>query len=274
MKCSTIIKRIKKRLKENKNYVGAIIGPVREGKSVTACKFCEKIDKTFKDNVKERCFFSVKSLIHFINTKPRKWFRGKAFVLDEGGVAIGHREALSTANKRFGDLLQSWGYLNAALFITSPSLSFIDKSARGTMLNGVFRVIGHNKKEGICYVKVYDVKGNPFTGDGVRPFPHKVIDGEQIDIEGLKVRLPSLSTVRTYNTLSWKAKREISQSAEKKMEEDDKQPAKKSYRDKLHDTVINLKGKMKPKEIKKVIGLPMSTVHLWIRETKNNNNNI
>lgn len=269
MKCSTIIDRIKKKLKENKNYVGAIIGGVREGKSITGCKFCEKIDKTFKDNIKERCFFNVKTLIHFINTKPMKFFKGKAFILDEGGVAVGHREALSIANKRFGDLLQSWGYLNAALFITSPSLSFIDKSARGTMLNGVFRVIGHNKKQGICYVKVYDVRGNPFTGDGVRPFPHKVINGEQIDIEGLKVRLPSLSIIKAYNKLSYKAKKEISQNAEKKMEEEDKGPVKKSYRDKLHDTIMNLKnkGNMTNREIQKITGIPKRTIENWTADT-------
>ena len=267
MKCSTIIERIKKRLKENKNYVGAIIGPVREGKSITACKFCEKIDPTFKDNIKERCFFSVKSLIHFINTKPRKFFKGKSFLLDEGGVAVAHREALSIANKRFGDLLQSWGYLNAALFITSPSLSFIDKSARGTMLNGVFRVIGHNKKKGICYVKVYDVKGNPFTGDGVRPFPHKIIDGEQIDIEGLRVRLPSPSIVRSYNILSYKAKKEISKNAEKKMEDEDKQPVKKSYKDKLQDAIVRMRErKMSYSEIKKLTGIPKGTAQGWATE--------
>lgn len=269
MSCSTIICRIKKRLKENKNYVGAIIGPVREGKSVTACKFCENIDKTFKDNVKERCFFDVKSLIHFINSKPRKFFKGKAFILDEGGVAVSHKEALSTANKRFGDLLQSWGYLNAALFITSPSLSFIDKSSRGTMLNGVFRVIGHSKKSGICYVKVYDVRGNPFTGDGVRPFPHKIINGEQIDIEGLKVRLPSLSIIKTYNKLSYKAKRMITENAEQKMEADDKGPAKKTYKDKLLDTIMNLKSKenMTNREIQKITGVPKRTIENWLEKT-------
>ena len=270
---STIIDRVKERLQNNKNWVCAVIGPVREGKSYTALRLAENIDPTFTvDTLTERCFFEVKTMLHFVNAHDdRAFFRGKCFILDEGGVAIGHREALSQANKSFANLLQSWGHLNSALFITSPSLSFLDKTARGVMLDNVFNILGHSKPKGICYSKVYDVKGNVFTGDGVRPFPHKIIDKEQIDIEGLRVHLPSKALREAYDVLSYEAKRQIGIRQEKNMEYDEKRRERylKYYerKDKFEARNMFKKG-TEVKDIAKEFGVDERSVQRWVKDLR------
>lgn len=121
-----LIKHIKKEISKNRNYVGILVGRVGTGKSYSALKLCCEIDPTFNET---RVLFKIADLLEMVH--ENKIEPGQCILFDEAGVSASNRESyMNRFNKAMSYLLQTWRHRNIVLFVTVPSISFIDKGIR------------------------------------------------------------------------------------------------------------------------------------------------
>lgn len=119
------IRYIKKRIKQNKNFLGIITGPTGSGKSYSALSIAMMLDHKFTT---DQCVFSSRELMKLINSG--KVNKGSVILWDEAGVGQSHRSWQSQTNKIINYLLQTFRHKNFILIFTSPYLDFIDASTR------------------------------------------------------------------------------------------------------------------------------------------------
>jgi|7_EtaG_2_1085326.scaffolds.fasta_scaffold00845_12 hypothetical protein len=121
-----LIKHIRKEINKNRNFVGIFVGKVGTGKSYSSLKLCKEVDPTFDES---RVIFKIPDLLEMVHEK--KLEPGQAVLFDEAGISASNRESyMNKFNKAMSYLLQTWRHRNIILFVTVPSISFIDKGIR------------------------------------------------------------------------------------------------------------------------------------------------
>ena len=121
-----LINHIKKEINKNRNFVGILVGRVGTGKSYSALKLCYEIDPTFNE---KRVLFKIADLLEMVH--ENKIEAGQCILFDEAGISASNRESyMNKFNKAMSYLLQTWRHRNIVLFVTCPSISFIDKGIR------------------------------------------------------------------------------------------------------------------------------------------------
>jgi hypothetical protein len=132
------------------------------------------------------------------NTPP-----GSILIYDEAGVTWGARDAMSEANKLFGQLMQIMRHRQICLIMTAPDLSFLDVQGR-KMLHWWFETVKLDKRSGICNIKPHTVEIQQQSGQILYPFP-KFENGTEV-INSLQVLKPSdeLTSAYEINTKTYK----------------------------------------------------------------------
>ena len=121
-----LIHYIKDQIHRNRCVVILCVGRVGTGKSWSCLKLASVLDPSFDVN---RVVFNLKDLLNLVHNGEVG--KGEVIVFDEAGISVSNRNSyMNMFNKAMSHLLQTWRHRNHILFITVPSISFIDKGIR------------------------------------------------------------------------------------------------------------------------------------------------
>lgn len=116
---------VKQRIRQNKNFLGAVVGPTGSGKSYTSLRICEELDPDFSI---DRVVFGGLALMELVVGGKLK--RGSAICFEETGVEMSAKNWHSLTNRLLNNLIQTFRHRGFILIMNSPFLDFIDKSTR------------------------------------------------------------------------------------------------------------------------------------------------
>lgn len=130
-------------------------------------------------------------------------------IFDEAGVSYGARDSQTTANKTFGQVVQTIRYRKLLVILTTPDMSFIDVVARKS-LHWWLETVEIDRKNGLCYLKPHVVDVIQMTGDILYPFPR--FDDYMVD--SLIVSKVQSDIAEQYEKVSHEYKKQIAVQAE------------------------------------------------------------
>ncbi len=190
---------------QNKNFIVIFVGETGSGKSYSALAMAEMIDPDFSI---EKVVYKPRDFLNLLD----KCKKGDVLVFDEAGVGIPAREWQSIQNKLMGYVLQTFRYKNIGVFMTTPSMSFIDKQVK-ILTHFVIKVYGHINDQNKCVIYAKD-------HDPVRDItdwsPWIFVDRErnrEFDPNPIFIGKPSDDLAEEYEELSRKRKEEIRKDA-------------------------------------------------------------
>ena len=133
---------IKKRIKNNLNFVALAEGPTGIGKSWAMIQIGYTIDPEFEAR---QVAFSFKQVMEILNSE---WFNKKKYktiIFDESQITISNRAWQSLSNKLMNYLLSTFRHRNVILLFTSPYADFLDSQSM-KLVHVIFEVKSHNNK--------------------------------------------------------------------------------------------------------------------------------
>lgn len=140
---------IKKRIKNNLNFLAIAEGPPGIGKSWFLISIAYLIDPTFEVR---QVAFSFKQVMEIINSdwfKEKKW---KIIIFDEAQCDISNREWQSLTNRLMNYLISTFRHQNIILLFSSPYSDFLDSHTM-KLLHCKFEVKGHSRKTNTTLVR-------------------------------------------------------------------------------------------------------------------------
>jgi len=140
---------IKKRIKNNLNFLAITEGETGAGKSWSLLSIAYQIDKEFESR---QVSFSLKQVMETINSdwfNEKKW---KIIIFDEAQTEISNRSWQSLTNKLMNYLLSTFRHRNIILLMTSPYSDFLDAQTM-KLMHCKFEVRGHNKKKKVTLIR-------------------------------------------------------------------------------------------------------------------------
>jgi len=203
------ISTLKSRLERNQHFVILIVGKPGSGKSYTALRIAELIDKNFTlDNV----VYSPAEFIRLV----KELNEGRVIVFDEAGVGVYSRDWQNKINKAFAKLIQILRYKCLGIIFTTPHALFLDKAVR-ILFDYILLVEGFNRSEEVTICKVF---WNPpvnfvFGGEILAPFTI-MKNGKKVEVDTLYFSKPSMA--EQYEKLAKIRKDRIIAELEKEME--------------------------------------------------------
>ena len=121
-----LIHYIKDQISRNRNVCILVVGRVGTGKSWSCLKLASVLDPSFN---MERIVFNLTDLLELVH--KGKVGKGEVIIFDEAGISVSNRNSyMNQFNKAMSHLLQTWRHRNHILFISVPSIAFIDKGIR------------------------------------------------------------------------------------------------------------------------------------------------
>lgn len=133
---------IKKRIKNNLNFLAIAEGEVGIGKSWGLIRIAYDIDNSFEPR---QVAFNFKEVMDILNSD---WFNEKEWkiiIFDEAQTSISNRSWQSLTNKLMNYLLSTFRHRNIILLFTSPYTDFLDSQTL-KLIHCKFEVRGHNSK--------------------------------------------------------------------------------------------------------------------------------
>jgi len=133
---------IKKRIKNNLNFLAIAEGPTGIGKSWAMISVAYDIDNSFETR---QVAFSLKDVMEILESdwfNKKKW---KIIVFDEAQCDISNRKWQSRINRLMNYLLSTFRHRNIILLFTSPYMDFLDSQTL-KLLHCKFEIRGHNRK--------------------------------------------------------------------------------------------------------------------------------
>jgi len=183
------IRYIKQRIKNNKNFLGMVIGPTGSGKSLAAITILNLLNKNFNIDM---VIFNGRDLMRLINYGDYKNNGNEVigFLWDEAGVDLSNRNWQSTTNKVINYLLQTFRHRNFVLLFTAPYMDFIDSATR-KLFHATFETCGINKAKQTVTIKAKQLQ---YNGDKKKFYYHYLknsIKGEgSVKIKRWKIHRP------------------------------------------------------------------------------------
>lgn len=193
--------------KKNRNCVTAIVGKPGCGKSFMALELADELDPTFKDHIAERVCFTPKQFMTLLQDPALT--KGCVIILDEAGVSVHNRSFFDFANKAVVYVLQTFRHRNLHLFLTTPSMSFIDSQVR-RLTNYIIDCQKIDFKRNLTIAKVFEVQPNPVLGKEYKKYlrlPYKTFD--QKKIVRMKFRKPDTPIWKEYEKIAEDYKRTL-----------------------------------------------------------------
>ena len=188
----SMIRYIKKRIKNNKNFLCTITGPTGSGKSWTALSIGELLDEEFNC---DRVIFKARELMKLINEGNLK--PGSVIVWDEAGIDLSNRNWQSVTNKMLNALLQTFRHKNFILFFTVPYNDFIDSSSK-KLFHADFETQRINKTESVVVLKPKLLQYNSNMGKWYRKYLKVNQNNKMVKIRRWKVPKPSKKLIDAY----------------------------------------------------------------------------
>lgn len=192
-----ILDTVRHRLDTNRNFLAIIAGDTGSGKSFSALKIGELIDKSFTiDNVA----FTPSELIALIKSvKPKS-----VIVMDEAGVSYGARDFMRRENKALGGLFQMFRFKLIALIWTLPDVAMLDVNAR-RLMHTYIETLGVDYRRNLSEVKWFSVKIDRWTGDVKHIYPRIATKHGYSVVKVVRFPKPSDALINAYEKKKQKA---------------------------------------------------------------------
>ena len=201
-----ILKYIKSKMKNNKNFLSVFTGATGSGKSYSCLRLAELWYNYYfngKQFPTENICFSVEQLVRRLRTGKLK--KGDLLVVEEIGVSANAKNFQSKTNKALQYILQSFRSLNIIVLFNVPHFSFFDKTARMLMHSHIqTQRIDVEKK--ICILKPYFLSISQSTGKIYSKWLRvkNIKTGQIIKITSLSLRKPSEELCKIYEKMKHK----------------------------------------------------------------------
>lgn len=186
-----------RRFAENKNVLGANLGPTGSGKSYRDLRMAELWYKFhFKEDVplNHICFGVGQAMTLISSGKLRK---GDIIIFEEAGVNLGALDFQNKVSKMMTYVLQSFRSMNIAIFFNLPYLSMLNSQAR-KLLHYSFESVGIDSttKQNKCKPFFHQV--NQDTGKVYKKYPIINVGGRTRKIKRFSFALPSQYLIDAY----------------------------------------------------------------------------
>lgn len=194
---SVIMERWYKRLHDyNQNLVLLIVGGTGTGKTYTALKLAETLDPEF--SVDKICF-SIRDF--FLHMKNRENLgRGSVLVLDEIGVDVDSRGAMTVQNRVSTEFFEIFRKLNLCVILTLPYAEMLDKRLR-QLSHAVLLTHHIDRENNQVVLKPLHLDPNFQSGKVYTKYARKRIDNRVKKITRLRVGKPSVQLIHKYEKL-------------------------------------------------------------------------
>jgi len=162
--------------KYNKMYSGVFVGEPGSGKSYCALSLADLLDcgesGESRFSIDRVCF----SASQFANLVSKKLPKGSAIIIDDAGLSLYSREAMTKIVRQISKIFQSMRYKNLLIFLTLPSLGSLDKGVR-ELVNGYFEPLDIDFEIEKVKCKYHRLQVNPKTGKMYYHRPSKIVRG-------------------------------------------------------------------------------------------------
>lgn len=184
-------------LVQNKNILGANLGPTGSGKSYRDLRLAEiwyekYLKRTFPpENI---CFGTLQTLKRL---KSGEIGKGDLLIYEEAGANMGNLDFQNRTSKMFSYVLQSFRSMNVGILFNLPYLSMLNKSARmllhySMISQGIDPVLKKN------HCKLFFHQVNQSTGKIYTKHPRVSINGKVVCIDNMSFGMPSEALVKEY----------------------------------------------------------------------------
>ena len=170
-KDSVAMSKIRDRVfKDKANWLALFVGTVGTGKSYSALKLCQLLDKGFDLS---RVVFTEGDLMKLVRSKLPP---GSCIVADEIGATFDDKSYMTESNRILSRLIQTFRNRRLIIFWTVPHARQVDITLR-TMVNSVIETVRINKKarETVTKFKLYKMnlqnRNKPYVKFPERPRP-------------------------------------------------------------------------------------------------------
>lgn len=195
-----------KKIRENNNFIAAIIGPTGCGKSLCALRLAYDLDINQKTKDKRfpidssRVVFNVKDFYKLIDLRVKgKIPEGSVVVLDEAAIDLGNEKHYTNETLvNMKKILQTFRLYRLIVIMTFPgSIGNLAKPVRN-MFDCVFDGRGINFKEGYSTFVPHWIQVNSYSGKDYRHSPTGEVNGKEVVMSSLKVRKPPVDLLNSY----------------------------------------------------------------------------
>lgn len=178
---------INQRIERNKNFLCAITGQTGSGKSLSALRIGETLDKDF--DIRNVCF-SAREFLELVDGKVKPLKKGSVLVWDEMQVSMNSLDFQNLQSKLVNYILQTFRYQGFVLIISTPFFSFINASSR-KLFHSRLETISINKTKKICTLKPLLLQTNQDSGEIYRKYLRVKTPNGIVPVTRLNVTLPS-----------------------------------------------------------------------------------
>lgn len=189
---SFILDYIRRRIKNNKNFLCAILGPTGSGKTYSALRLAEELDPSFSV---DRVVFSGLEFMRVLKDLPS----GSVIVFDEAGVGMSAQEWQKKNNKIFNYVLQTFRYRNIIVFFTTPDPAFITAANR-RLFHAGFETVSINHQSQKAILKPKFIQINVGTGKEYRKYLRKPGKFGSVKVKRIAVGMPSTALREAYES--------------------------------------------------------------------------
>jgi len=184
-------------IKNNKNVLGAELGPTGSGKSYRDLR---KVEIWYNEYLKrpfppENICFGVADLMKRITSGDLK--RGDILIFEEAGANLGSLDFQNKVSKMFTYVLQSFRSMNIGIFFNLPYLSMLNKQAR-MLLHYSFESAGIDYEKKINKCRPFFHQVNQGTGKIYKKYPRGKVNGKARTFKRMNFSMPHNDLILIY----------------------------------------------------------------------------
>lgn len=187
---------VKKRIRENLNFICLFSGEPGAGKTYSGISFAEQLDPDF--DATKQITFSFHETLKLINSDWFKNLKIKVILWDEPQITISNRAWQSKMNQMMNSLLSTFRHQNIILIFCAPYKDFLDSQSM-KLMHCEFICTGWSKKTQLSSIKPILLQYNSSLKIF---FPHKLFvmdDGNSaVPLEYWDIKMPSAKNRAIY----------------------------------------------------------------------------
>jgi len=153
----------KKMHKENQMFSAVFCAKPGMGKSWSAMSVADMLDRDTDDKPRfdfKRIAFGAEDFSKMVRTN---WKKGTVIMLDDAGLALYSREAMTQTVRDVSKIFQSVRYKNLCILLTLPSFAMLDVNVR-RLIDCYIEVLHIDQKEQQTVCKFHWLQSNPHSG--------------------------------------------------------------------------------------------------------------
>lgn len=189
----------RKFVRENKNFLGVVVGGTGSGKSWSCLSLCESWYKKHfnQEYPPENIGWNPSDIMNRIVNGNLN--AGEILILEEGGTSMSSLEFQNKIAKLFNYILQSFRNKNIGLLINLPNFSMLNKQTR-MLMHMLFQTYEIDKAKQRVVLVPYHLQYNQQTGKLYRHKPRIVVDGVMEKIDFISFPKPSDKLIKEYES--------------------------------------------------------------------------